>query len=128
MTVEIKVEELTTYSIACDGSSVVLRLTDQTGQPVALTFDIQVLGTLAMTLPTLIEAALRRQYRDASFRYTHPIGDWSIEQSNEPTKLIVTMKTKDGFGVSFSLPRMSAKALGGALSEAVAIASATALH
>jgi hypothetical protein len=51
MTADIKVRELTTYSVANDGSLVVLRITDQAGNPVALTFSIDDLGMLAMTLP-----------------------------------------------------------------------------
>ena len=66
MDIDVKVKELTTYDIGDDGKSVTLRLTDVDGTRVSLSFQIPDLGNLAMTLPSLIEAALRRQYRDGS--------------------------------------------------------------
>lgn len=128
MTADIKVGELTTYSIGDEGNSIVLRLTDQHGQPVSLTFGVHDLGMLAMTLPTLIEAALRKQYGDANFRYTHPMGEWSVEQSSDPAQLIITMKTKDGFGVSFSVLHAKAEHFGNALTDAVSIPATPAFH
>lgn len=128
MAEDIKVAELTTYSVGDDGTSIVLRLNDSAGQPVALTFSLSDLGMLAMTLPTLIEVALRRQSGDQSLRYTHPMSDWSIEQSNDPAQLIITLKTPDGFGVSFLAPKSNARKLVGALSHAVETSKAAAVH
>lgn len=113
----IDVKEMTTYAISDDGKTVTLSLVDATGNPTSLRFQIPDLGNLAMTLPTLIEAALRRQLRNNSFRYTYPIGSWVIEQSTDPSSLIVTLRTTDGFGVSFSMPRADVFQFAGALSE-----------
>ncbi len=113
----INVKEMTTYNISDDGKAVTLSLVDEAGNATSLQFRIPDLGNLAMTLPSLIEAALRRQLRDGSFRYAYPIGSWAIEQSTDPASLIVTLRTRDGFGVSFSLPRGNALQLAQSLSE-----------
>lgn len=113
----INVKEMTTYNISDDGKTVTLGLEDDAGTSTSLSFQIPDLGNLAMTLPSLIEAALRRQLRDGSFRYAYPIGSWSIEQSTDPSALIVTLRTEDGFGVSFSMPRNNALQLAHSLSE-----------
>ncbi|MBX9864636.1 MAG: hypothetical protein K2Y42_18005 [Hyphomicrobium sp.] len=113
----INVKEMTTYNISDDGETVTLSLEDEAGTATSLKFRIPDLGNLAITLPSLIEAALRRQLRDASFRYAFPMGAWSIEQATDPASLIVTLRTKDGFGVSFSMPRNNALQLAHSLSE-----------
>lgn len=113
----INVKEMPTYNISDDGKTVTLSLEDEAGKPTSLQFHIPDLGNLAMTLPSLIEAALRRQFRDASFRYAYPIGSWSIEQSADPSALIVTLRTKDGVCVSFSMPQNSTLQFANSLSE-----------
>lgn len=100
---DVDVRALTTYRIDEDGESVVLRLLDETGVERSLRFKIDDLGNLLMTLPGLIEAALQRRHGDAAFRFAYPIGSWSVEEAAEPSSLIVTLRTRDGFGVSFSM-------------------------
>lgn len=111
------VKELTTYKISEDGQSVTLKMLDEVGTESALSFGIGELGNLVMTLPGLIETALQRQLRDGSFRFAYPVGSWAIEESTDPSSLIVTLRTKDGFGVSFSMPRGNAMKLAHSLSE-----------
>ena len=101
MDIDVKVKELTTYDIGDDGKSVTLRLTDVDGTRVSLSFQIPDLGNLAMTLPSLIEAALRRQYRDGSFRFAYPTDTWSVEEASDPSRLILTLRTSDGFACEF---------------------------
>lgn len=111
------VKELTSYKISEDGQSVTLKMLDEVGTESALSFGIGELGNLVMTLPGLIETALQRQLRDGSFRFAYPVGSWAIEESTDPSSLIVTLRTKDGFGVSFSMPRGNAMKLAHSLSE-----------
>jgi hypothetical protein len=111
------VKELTTYKISEDGQSVTLKMLDELGAEAALSFGIGELGNLVMTLPGLIETALQRQLRDGSFRFAYPVGSWAIEESTDPSSLIVTLRTKDGFGVSFSMPRGNAMRLAHSLCE-----------
>jgi len=124
---QIDVRELTTYDISDDGKSVVLNLVDAAGEPTSLRFLTPDLGNLSLTLPNLIETALRRQYADTSLRYAFPMGSWSIEEASDPATLIVTLRTKDGFGVSFSMGRANARQLSQSLFEAFAKASAIAI-
>lgn len=125
---EIDVKELTTYDICEDGKAVVLKLVDANGNASALTFQIAELGNLVMTLPSLIEAALQRQFRDTSLRFAYPIGSWSVEQASDPASMIVTLRTKDGFGVSFSMARNKADELGNAMSGASLATSPVLAH
>ena len=115
----IEVQALTTYKVDADGQSVALGMKDTSGSSTTLKMRISELGNLVMTLPSIIEAALRRQYRDASLRYTYPLASWQVEPASDPANLIVTLRTEDGFGVSFSLPRQRAPQLGQAISAAV---------
>jgi hypothetical protein len=114
MTIDVK--QLTTYKVSEDGQTITLSLVDAVGEPASLNFQISELGNLLMTLPNLIEAALKRKYRDASFRFTYPVGSWSVESATDPSALIITLRTTDGFGVSFSLARGNAEELGRSVS------------
>jgi hypothetical protein len=115
----IEVQALTTYKVEPDGQSVALGVQDTSGKVATLKMRISELGNLVMTLPSIIEAALRRQYRDASLRYTYPLASWQIEPASDPEHLIVTMRTDDGFGVSFSMPRQRAAQFGKDVSSGV---------
>lgn len=117
---DIDVKELTTYRISEDGETVALRLRDDSGTETSLSFPISALGNLVMTLPGVIEAALQRQYQDASFRYAYPVGSWAVEESVDPGAVIVTLRTTDGFGVSFSMGRGNAEKLGHSIAGWVA--------
>jgi hypothetical protein len=108
---------LTSYEINADGRSVALSLVDTSGNPASLSLQISELGMLAMTLPSLIETALRRQYHDASLRFTYPMGSWIVEPASDPSSVIITLRTTDGFGVSFSMPRARAEQLGASIAS-----------
>lgn len=125
---DISVCELTTYEISADGKSVLLNVLDEHGNTRALAFKIPELGNLVVTLPALIEAALRRQIRDASFRFTFPMGSWSIEQAADPTSVIVTLRTRDGFGVSYSMSTRMAEEFGDSLAAVETPASVVLAH
>lgn len=111
----IDVKELTTYHISEDGQTVALRVEDEAGAEASLRFKISELGNLVMTLPSLIEATLKRQHRDTLFRFAYPVGSWSVEEAADPGSLIVTLRTQDGFGVSFAMGRGNAEKLGRAM-------------
>ena len=112
---EIESRELTTCKVAADGRSVSLRFVDASGQPTAVSFPVDQLGALAMTLPALIEKALRRRYQDDSLRYAFPLGSWSCEPASDAATSIVTLRTVDGFSVCFSLPQQQLTEFGEAL-------------
>jgi hypothetical protein len=114
-TTEIESRALTTCEVTSDGAAISLGFVDSEGRPSAIQFPVDQVGALAMTLPTLIEKALRQRFRDDSLRYTYPLGSWSFEHSTDPSTGIVTLRTTDGFGVCFSMPRQQQSELGEAL-------------
>ena len=68
-----------------------------------------------MTLPGLIDKALQTRFADQGLRYTYPLASWVLEQSSDPTQVMVTLRTVDGFSVCFSIPRRQQIELGEAL-------------
>lgn len=125
---DIDVKALTTYSVSDDGQTIVLKVEGEDGRETALRFKIGELGNLIVTLPSLIDAALKRQFRDGSFRFAYPVGSWSVEEASDPGSLILTLRTRDGFGVSFSIERGSAEKLGNAIATRIKRPSAMTTH
>lgn len=41
--------------------------------------------------------------QDGSDRIVHPLGGWRLEQAAEHGRLILTLKTPDGFSIAFTL-------------------------
>jgi hypothetical protein len=68
-----------------------------------------------MTLPGLLETALKARYGDQSLRYAYPLASWVVEQSTDTTQRIITLETEDGFKVRFSIPKAEQNLLGEAL-------------
>ena len=114
----IRIETLTGCEVAADGS-IVLGFADGDGKPAAFKLAVGQAGALAMTLPKLIEEALRRQYRDGSLRYTYPLASWSLERSTDRTSGIVTLATTDGFSVRFTIQPSQQSELGEALASGI---------
>jgi hypothetical protein len=75
----------------------------------------QALGMLLMTLPKLIETALRQRTGDASLRHVYPVGAWTLEVATDAQSLLLGLSTPDGFAVSFCLSSEDAHRLGRAL-------------
>jgi hypothetical protein len=112
---ETRIGTLTKYEVAADGGSISLGFTDAQGAPASLTLDVGHAGALAMTLPKLIEEALRKQFSDQSLRYTYPLGSWNLEQATDRATGIITLCTTDGFSVRFAIQRSQQNDLGEAL-------------
>jgi hypothetical protein len=115
----INVQALTDFDIEKDGRSVTLGIVDAMGSPIKLNLQVDQLGQLAMTLPSLIDVAIRRQYGDSSCRFTYPMESWTVEQAVDPSLVILTMRTTDGFGVSFSMRRSKAEEMADSISVGV---------
>ena len=114
----IQARQLTTFQVAPDGRSVALNVTDEHAEPATLVFPSECLNELLMTLPDIVHRALRLRFRDESMRVVYPVGTWDVERGQTAGQLIVTLRTPDGFAVSFSLPalelvRMASRATGG---------------
>ena len=110
--------QLTACEISADGSQVRLGVLDAAGNPAMLTLPVDQAGALGMTLPSVVEQALRLRYRDESLRYVHPLGDWVLELASESGVVMLTLRTSDGFGVCFALQPAQREVLAEALGDA----------
>jgi hypothetical protein len=112
---------LTKFSVAEDGASVSLGFADENGASCALVLPAECLRPLIMTLPEMMRQSLTRQYRDPSLRLVYPVDSWEIEGSSEPGRLILTLRTPDGFQVSFALLRGEIEDIASTTAEADAL-------
>jgi hypothetical protein len=112
---EIDTQALTTCEVAPDGAAISLGFVDSTGKPATIRLSLNQVGALAMTLPGLIDKALQTRFGDQSLRYAYPLASWRVEQSSDPTQVMVTFRTVDGFSVCFSIPHQQQSELGEAL-------------
>jgi hypothetical protein len=107
--------EAFTCEVAADGGSVSLGFVDCTGTPATIRLSLNEVGSLAMTLPGLIDQAFQARHGDQSLRHAYRLASWMLEQSSDPTQVMVTLRTVDGFSVCFSIPRAQQSELGKAL-------------
>lgn len=109
----IDVKSLSSCSVATDGTAAAIEVKDAQGERVALNLDVDQMGALVMTLPGLIDMALQRRHQDSTLRFSYPVAAWTVEQAADSEALLLTLKTTDGFGISFSIPKAAARQLGG---------------
>jgi methylase of polypeptide subunit release factors len=117
---DIESRSLTMCEVAASGESISLGFVGADGLPVTFRLPLDQVGALAMTLPALIEKALRARFADNSLRYTYPLGSWVFERSSDPETSIVTLRTIDGFSVSFSIKQQQQNELSKALTAEAA--------
>jgi hypothetical protein len=111
---DIETQSLTTCEIAPDGA-ISLGFVDSNGTPQTIRLSLNQVGALVMTLPGLIDRALQARYGDGTLRYAYPLASWEVEQSSDPTQIMITLRTVDGFSVCFSMPHAQQSKLGEAL-------------
>jgi hypothetical protein len=99
----IKGARLTTFEVAADGSTVSINVADENATPVSLVLPSECLTAMIMSLPEMMRQSLQRRHRDPSLRLVYPVGDWELEASTDPGRLILTLRTPDGFHVSFAV-------------------------
>lgn len=99
---EIRVQALTTCGTAADGRYVQLHFKDTHGCTAALTLPTDCAHQLIMTLPRLVSSALQTELKDDSVRAVFALGEWRVERATSKV-YIFTMRTPDGFAVSFSV-------------------------
>jgi hypothetical protein len=112
---EIDTQAFTACEVAADGDVISLGFVDSTGNPATIWLSLNQAGSLAMTLPGLIDRALQTRFGDQSLRHAYPLASWALEQSSDPTEVMITLRTEDGFSVCFSIPRQQQGAFGKAL-------------
>jgi hypothetical protein len=119
----IYASKLTTCTALDDGETIKLEFLDERRNPVSLLLPFENAESIAMTLPRLLTQAVRAQTRQHSARYVFPLGQWLLEGIEDHQCCILTLKTVDGFEVSFRVPQASCRALGWALRHEAADAA-----
>lgn len=114
---------LTTCDTTEDGQVIRLDFLDDAGEPVSVAFPFRQAASVMMTMPRLLSKALKEQTQSDTSRYVFVLGRWSIESTEQPC-LIMTLTTDDGFEVSFGIPFETCRAMGWALKEEGAKATA----
>jgi hypothetical protein len=103
MSTRIDIKGLARFETGEDGASISLVAEDVSGSSVVLTFPIDVLSSLVMTLPRILTAAIQRHRNDPSARLVYPLAESRTELSTDLSTRILTLKTPDGFSVSFAV-------------------------
>ena len=115
---EIVGRTITHYQVDAAGDLFRLNFEGTDGQPASVTLPVECENSLLMTLPGLLEQALKTKYRDDSLKLVYPTGGWSLEAADGSAGFILTLNTVDGFKVSFALSPEDAQGLANSLGEA----------
>jgi hypothetical protein len=111
----INCSTLTTCHAVGNGEIVMLEFIDEDGRSVSVRFAFEHAQSIAMTLPRLLTLAVKAQTGQDNARYVFSLGEWSLEGVEGEQSFILTLKTKDGFEVSFRMPPNVSKSLGWSL-------------
>jgi len=114
---KFRCDTLTTCEVVDGGEGITLNLTDGAGVALTLEVSFEHAQAIAMTLPHLLNRAVKQITGDPGARYVFSLGDWRIEESAQHDGLILTMATPDGFEVAFGVPSTQLQPLGWTLSS-----------
>ena len=103
MSNHLSMQSLTTCGVARDGLSICINYQDAHGHPASLILPTDCVHQLIMTLPQLLSRALKAESSDDSLRAVFPLGSWRLERATRDDAYILTLRTTDGFDVSFSM-------------------------
>jgi hypothetical protein len=103
MSAGFDVKSLVRFEIGEGGASISLFVEDAAGRTTRLTFPTEVLSSLIMTVPQMLTAAIQRQRNDPTARLVYPLAESRTELSTDLSTRILTLKTPDGFTVSFAV-------------------------
>jgi hypothetical protein len=111
----IEGEQLTAWTVSPGGTHVRMDFTGTDGTPHRIVLPFDVLSSLLMTLPRMLQTALNARFSDGTLRFVQCLGSWRIEQAEADAGLILRLGTRDGFDVAFALNGSDAGSLGAAL-------------
>ena len=111
----IEGQQLTSWTVLAGGTRVRMNFIDAGGGPHQIVLPFDVLSSLLMTLPSMVQAALNARFADGSLRFVQSLGSWHLEQAEASANLILRLRTKDGFEVAFALNATDASSLAAAL-------------
>jgi hypothetical protein len=97
----IYIQFLKRFEIDEDGSSINLFVTDLVRRDVRIAFPIEVISSLMMTLPKIVNTIVQRT--NPSLRVVYPLGKHHFEHAADGSTRILTLATRDGFKVSFTV-------------------------
>lgn len=112
MTQTLVVTALTSCKVSHDGEAICLSLCDSDGAPLDLHLSAEQAGSLAMTLPQLLSLALKARYGDPSLKMVFPLTGYDLEDAADSEGFILSLKTADGFEVSFSVSQSTLSRIG----------------
>jgi hypothetical protein len=121
----INCSTLTTCHFVGNGEIVMLEFVDEGGRSISVRFAFEHAQSIAMTLPRLLTQAVKAQTGQDNARYVFPLGEWTLEGIEGDQSCILTLKTEDGFEVSFGMPPAASKSLGWSLQHDVDAGSET---
>lgn len=101
MAMELSVQSLSGCEVSGDGETISLRVANAEGEQVRISLSPSQAGSLAMTLPRLLSAALKAKYDDPSVRIVFPVDSCNLEEAPGRSELILSLKSPDGFEVCF---------------------------
>ena len=103
MNTRIDIKGLARFETGEDGASISLIAEDVSGRSICPRFPTDVLSSLIMTLPQMVTAAIQRRRNDPSARLVYSLAESRTELSTDLSTRILTLKTPDGFTVSFAV-------------------------
>jgi hypothetical protein len=95
------IQHLRRFETDEDGTTTNLIVADLIGRELTLAFPIEVMSSLMMTLPRMIDSIVKR--RGADLRVVYPLGSRTLELAEDGSTRILTIRTQDGFEVAFTL-------------------------
>jgi len=94
--------QLTTFGVSPDGESFAIHVTDEEARPATLVLPTECLNALLMTLPEIVRRSLQQRFPGETMRVVYPVGSWDVEGGSPAGTVIATLRTPDGFEVSFA--------------------------
>lgn len=108
---DVTVAELTTLSVAPDGSAFRMGLRDVNGTDASLVFPSDAVKSLMMSLFRVGDTAFKRILNDDSARLVYPIDDYKLQWAPGTDRLILVLRTPDGFEAAFAVSPMALKSM-----------------
>lgn len=101
MAQRLDIEDLLRYETNEDGTTINLVVMSG-GTPLALTFTVTSLSRLLLTLPRMIDRVVQKHSNNPGLRVVYPLETFRVEMAPDGQTRILTLKTPDGFDVSFT--------------------------
>jgi hypothetical protein len=103
--VKFELKTLTTCGVKSDVEIIELNFVDSAGAPVCIQMPLGHAQSIAMMILGLLTDAVRKNVGTDKSRYAFLLGNWCLDPADESDCLIATFATKNGFEVSFAIPR-----------------------